>query len=52
MNRPPNSKSNLERAISRYAGNDAVRANELAVALSNAIVAQMIGAGVVKGGSL
>ena len=50
MNRPPNSKSNLERAISRYAGNDAVRANELAVALSNAIVAQMIGAGVVKGG--
>jgi predicted nucleotidyltransferase component of viral defense system len=51
MNRPPNSKSNLERAISRYAGNDAVRANELAVALSNAIVAQMIGAGVVKGGS-
>ena len=51
MNRPPNSKSNLERAISRYAGNDAVRANELAVALSNGIVAQMIGAGVVKGGS-
>ena len=51
MNRPPNSKSNLERAISRYAGNDAVRANELAVALSNAIVAQMIGTGVVKGGS-
>ena len=51
MNRPPNSKSNLERAISRYAGNDAVRANELAVAFSNAIVAQLIGAGVVKGGS-
>ena len=50
MNRPPNSKSNLERAISRYAGNDAVRANELAVAFSNAIVAQMIGDGVVKGG--
>lgn len=51
MKRPPNSKSNLERAISRYVDNDAVRANELAVALSNAIVAQMIGAGVVKGGS-
>ena len=51
MNKPPNSKSNLERAISRYAGNDAVRANELAVAFSNAIVAQMIGEGVVKGGS-
>ena len=51
MKRPPNSKSNLERAISRYADNDAVRANELAVFLSNAIVAQMIGAGVVKGGT-
>ena len=51
MKRPPNSKSNLERAISRYADNDAVRANELAVSLSNAIVAQMIGAGVVKGGT-
>ena len=32
-------------------GDAPVRANELAVALSNAIVAQMIGAGVVKGGS-
>lgn len=51
MKRPPNSRSNLERAISRYADNDAVRANELAVSLSNAIVAQMIGAGVVKGGT-
>lgn len=51
MNRPPNSKSNLERAISRYVDNDAVRANELAIALSNAIVAQLIGAGVVKGGT-
>lgn len=51
MTRPPNSKSNLERAISRYANNDAVRANELAIALSNAIVAQLIGAGVVKGGT-
>lgn len=51
MKRPPNSKSNLERAISRYAENDAVRANEFAVALSNAIVAQLIGAGVIKGGS-
>lgn len=48
MNRPPNSKSNLERAISRYVDNDAVRANELAIALSNAIVAQLIGAGVVR----
>ncbi len=51
MNRCPNSKSNLERAISRYTNNDAVRANELAIALSNAIVAQLIGAGVVKGGT-
>ena len=51
MKRQPNSKSNLERAISRYVGNDAVRANELAVSFANAIVAQMIGAGVVKGGS-
>ena len=50
MKRVPNSKSNLERAISRYAENDSVRANELAVALANAIVAQMIEAGVVKGG--
>lgn len=51
MTRPPNSKSNLERAISRYADNDAVRANELAVELSNMIVAQLICAGVVKGGT-
>jgi len=51
MKRAPNSKSNLERAISRYVNNDAVRANELAIALSNAIVAQLIGAGVVKGGT-
>ncbi len=51
MKKVPNSKSNLERAISHYVGNDSVRANELAVALSNAIVAQMIDAGVVKGGT-
>ena len=51
MKKVPNSKSNLERAISRYAENDSVRANELAVALANAIVAQMIDAGVVKGGT-
>lgn len=38
MKRPPNSKSNLERAISRYVDHDAVRANELAVAFSNVIV--------------
>ena len=51
MKKAPTSKSNLERAISRYAENDSVRANELAVALANAIVAQMIDAGVVKGGT-
>lgn len=51
MKRAPNSKSNLERSISRYVNNDSVRANELAIALANAIVAQMIGAGVVKGGT-
>ena len=51
MKKAPNSKSNLERAISRYVGNDSVRANELAVTLANAIVAQMICAGVVKGGT-
>ena len=51
MKKVPNSKSNLERAISHYAGSDSVRANELAVALANAIVAQMIDAGVVKGGT-
>ena len=51
MKKAPNSKSNLERAISRYAENDSVRANELAVALANAIVSQMIDAGVVKGGT-
>lgn len=51
MKKVPNSKSNLDRAISRFANNDAVRANELSVALSNAIVAQMIDVGVVKGGT-
>jgi len=51
MRNSPNSKSSLERSIARYVGNDAVRANELAVELANAIVAQMIGNGVVKGGS-
>lgn len=51
MNRQPNSKSNLDRAIARYAGNDAILANELGVSLANAIVAQFITEGVVKGGS-
>lgn len=51
MKRPPNSKSNLDRAISRYVGGDAVAANELSVSLANAIVAQLLAEGVVKGGS-
>ena len=51
MAKRPNSKSNLDRAISRFAGNDDIRTNEISVSLANAIVAQMIGTGVVKGGS-
>ena len=51
MDGMPKSRAALERAIVRYAGNDAVRANDLAVAFANAIVAQKVGAGVVKGGT-
>ena len=51
MDGMPKSRAALERAIVRYAGNDAVCANDLAVAFANAIVAQMVGAGVVKGGT-
>lgn len=50
MKNAPNSKVNLDRAIQRYAG-DNVKAVALRVSLANAIVAQMIGQGVVKGGS-
>lgn len=50
MKSAPNSKANLDRAIQRYAGSDA-RAVSLRVSMANAIVAQMIGHGVVKGGS-
>lgn len=50
MRNAPNSKTNLDRAIQRYAG-DNVRAVGLRVSMANAIVAQMIGQGVVKGGS-
>lgn len=51
MDAMPKSRAALERAIVRYAGNDIVLSNGLAVDLANAIVAQMIGAGVVKGGT-
>ena len=50
MKNAPNSKSNLDRALQRFAG-DFARANELRGLMANAIVAQMIGGGVVKGGS-
>ena len=50
MKRVPNSKTNLDKAIQRFAG-EIRRANELRLLMANAIVAQMIGDGVVKGGS-
>lgn len=50
MKNAPNSRTNLDKAILRFAG-DLRRANELRVLMANAIVAQMIGDGVVKGGS-
>lgn len=50
MKNAPNSKANLDKAIQRFAGN-IVKANELRNLMANAIVAQMLGKGVVKGGS-
>ena len=50
MKNAPNSKANLDRAIQRFAG-DVLRANQLRNLMANSIVAQMIGDGVVKGGS-
>ena len=50
MKRQPNSRTNLDKAIQRFAG-EIRRANELRALMANAIVAQMIGDGVVKGGS-
>ena len=41
---------NLDKAIQRFAG-DVARENELRNLMANAIVAQLIGAGVVKGGT-
>ena len=52
MKSAPNSRTNLDKAIQRFAGSqDFVRATELRGLMANAIVAQMIGDGVVKGGS-
>lgn len=50
MKSAPNSKTNLVKAILRFAGNP-LRANEVRNLMANAIVAQMIGEGVVKGGT-
>ena len=50
MKNPPNSKTNLDKALDRFAGTPA-RAVELRNFMANAIVAQMIDDGVVKGGS-
>lgn len=50
MKKAPNSRVNLDKAIQRFAG-DVTWANELRGLMANAIVAQMIGGGVVKGGS-
>ena len=50
MKSAPNSRVNLDKAIQRFAG-DVTRANELRNLMANAIVAQMIGEGVVKGGT-
>lgn len=50
MKTAPNSRANLDKAIQRFAG-DPLRANEIRNLMANAIVAQMIGDGVVKGGT-
>ncbi|MBQ7721584.1 MAG: nucleotidyl transferase AbiEii/AbiGii toxin family protein [Kiritimatiellae bacterium] len=51
MKRTPNSKVNLDKAILRFANMIPETANRLRAVMANAIVAQMIGEGVVKGGS-
>ena len=50
MKSAPNSRANLDKAIQRFAGN-IVKTNELRNLMANSIVAQMLGKGVVKGGS-
>ena len=50
MMKAPNSRTNLNKAIERFAANPA-HARELRDLMANAIVAHMIGDGVVKGGS-
>ncbi len=50
MNKAPNSRVNLDRAINRFAGNP-TRGESLRNTLANAIVAQMLHYGVIKGGN-
>ena len=50
MKNAPNSRVNLDRAIQRFAG-DVARERGLRNLMANAIVAQMVGDGVVKGGT-
>ena len=50
MKNAPNSRTNLDKAILRLAGN-ALRANEFRSLIATTIVAQMISDGVIKGGS-
>ena len=50
MKKAPNSRVNLDKAIQRFAG-DVARENELRNLMANAVVAQLIGEGVVKGGT-
>ena len=41
MDRMPNSKVNLDRAISRYTNRDTLKATELGVAMANALIARL-----------
>lgn len=51
MKTRPMTRTNLDKAISRLAGDDPRRAVELRLSMAGAIVAQFIGDGVVKGGT-
>lgn len=51
MNKAPNSRVNLDRAISRFAAANVLAEDSVRNSLANAIVAQMLPQGVVKGGS-
>ena len=51
MKNRPMTRTNLDKAISRLAGNDPRRTLELRFSMANAIVGQFIADGVVKGGT-